>query len=36
MKEWLDDIRMELQTLKSCVERLDKQIDQLEQRLEEA
>ena len=36
MKEWLDDIRMELQTMKTCVERLSEQIEWLEQRLEEA
>ena len=36
MKEWLDDIRMELQTLKTCVERLSEQIEGLEHRLEEA
>lgn len=35
MKEWLDDIRTEIQTLKACVCRLSEQVDELEHKLEE-
>lgn len=34
MKEWLDDIRVEIQTLKACICRLSEQIDELERKLE--
>ena len=36
MKECLDDIRAELQTLKDCIGRLSEQIDRLERQMEEA
>lgn len=36
MKECLDDIRTELQTLKDCIGRLSEQIDRLERQMEEA
>lgn len=36
MKEWLDDIRVEIQTLKTCISRLSEQVDRLEIKLEEA
>ena len=36
MKECLDDIRAELQTLKDCIGRLSGQIDRLQCQLEEA
>lgn len=35
MKEWLDDIRTEIQTLKACIYRLSEQVDELECKLEE-
>ena len=36
MKECLDDIRTELQTLKDCIGRLSEQIDRLERQMEDA
>ena len=36
MKECLDDIRTEPQTLKDCIGRLSEQIDRLERQMEEA